>query len=119
MSVPGLRVYPPSIPKTLKHPRHACPTNHQQHPSYDGRMIRGASILLTAIAAATAAAFIALYLGGYAAAFGHERMALAPLIAGLGAAVLDAYRRGNLSRLTTAVGMFLLASWVVSLRFRP
>jgi hypothetical protein len=46
-------------------------------------------------------------------------MALAPLIAGLGAAVLDAYRRGNLSRLTTAVGMFLLASWVVSLRFRP
>ena len=82
-------------------------------------MIRGAAILLTAIAAATAAAFTALYLGGYAAAFGHERMALAPLIAGLGAAVLDAYRRGNLSRLTTAVGMFLLASWVVSLRFRP
>jgi hypothetical protein len=80
-------------------------------------MIRGASILLTAIAAAAAIAFTALYLGGYPATFAHERMALTPLVAGLGAAVLDGYRRGNLPRLTAGVGMILLAAWALILSF--
>lgn len=79
-------------------------------------MIRGASVLLAALAAAAAMAFTALYLGGYPAAFAHERMALAPLIAGLGAAVLGAYRKGDLPRAAAVVSMILLAGWVVFLR---
>jgi hypothetical protein len=79
-------------------------------------MIRAASILLTALAAAGAIGFIALYLGGYPSAFAHERMALVPLIAGLGAAALDGYRRGNLLRSQTVVALTLLAVWVVFIR---
>jgi hypothetical protein len=75
--------------------------------------------MLAVLAAASATWFTALYLGGYAAAFAHERMALAPLIAGLGAAILDGYRRGNLLRLTAAVGMLLLAAWVLFLWASP
>jgi hypothetical protein len=82
-------------------------------------MIRGASVMLAALAAAAAMGFTALYLGGYSAALAHERMALAPLIAGLGAAVLGGYRGGNLPRLTAAVGMILLAAWVLFLRIFP
>ena len=85
--------------------------------SYDGIVVRGASVILAALAAAAAIGFVALYLGGYPEAFAHERMALVPLIAGVGAAVLDGYRRGNLPRRTTAVGMILLAAWAAFLRF--
>jgi len=87
--------------------------------TYDGMMIRGASVLLAALAAAAAMGFTALYLGGYPAALAHERMALAPLIAGLGAAVLGGYRSGNLSRPTAAIGMILLAAWTLFLRVSP
>jgi hypothetical protein len=79
-------------------------------------VIRGVSVTLAALAAAAAAGFTALYLGGYAAALARERLALAPLIAGLGAAILAGYRRGNLSRLTAAAGMTLLAAWAAFLR---
>jgi hypothetical protein len=79
-------------------------------------VIRGVSIILAAIAVAAAMGFTALYLGGYPAAFAHERIALVPLIAGLGAAVVEGYRRGNLSRLTAAVAMILLAAWAAYLR---
>jgi hypothetical protein len=79
-------------------------------------VIRGASVLLAAIAAASALGFTVLYLGGYPVALAHERMALAPLIAGLGAAVLDGYRRRNLPRRTAVAGMILLVAWVLFLR---
>jgi hypothetical protein len=79
-------------------------------------MMRGASVILAVLAAAAAIGFTALYLGGYPAAFAQERMALAPLIAGLGAAILCGCRRGNLPRLPAAVGMILLAVWVLFLR---
>jgi hypothetical protein len=79
-------------------------------------VIRGASIILAALAAAAAIGFTALYLGGYPAAFAHERIALIPLIAGLGAAVLEGYRRGNLARRTAALAMILLVAWVAFLR---
>lgn len=72
--------------------------------------------MLAMLAAAAALGFTALYLGGYPAALAHERMALTPLIAGLGATVLHGYQRGNLPRLTAAVGMILLTVWVVFLR---
>jgi hypothetical protein len=75
--------------------------------------------MLAALSTATAAVFTALYLGGYTAAFAHERMALTPLILGLGAAILGGYRRGNLSRLTAAVGTILLAAWAIFLRILP
>jgi hypothetical protein len=82
-------------------------------------VIRAASVLLAALAAAAAIGFTALYLGGYPAAYAQERMALAPLIAGLGAAILAGYRRGRLPRFTAAVGMMLLAAWVLFVRMLP
>jgi hypothetical protein len=72
--------------------------------------------MLVALAAATAIAFIALYLGGYPWAFAHERMALLPLIGGLGSAVLEGYRRGALSRSWAGLAMALLVAWVLFLR---
>jgi hypothetical protein len=75
--------------------------------------------MLAVLAAASGALFTALYLGGYPAAFAHERMALAPLIAGLGAAILDGYRRGNFLRLTAAMGILLLAAWALFLWVSP
>jgi hypothetical protein len=79
-------------------------------------VIRGATVILAAIAAVAVMGFVTLYLGGYPAAFAHERIALAPLIAGLGAAVLAGYRRGSISRLTSAAGVILLVGWVLFLR---
>ena len=75
--------------------------------------------MLSVLAVAGAIGFTALYLGGYPAAFAHERMALAPLIAGLGAAVFEGYRRGNLRRYMAAVAMILLAAWVRFLWVSP
>jgi hypothetical protein len=86
--------------------------------SYDGLMLRVASIILAILAGATAIRFIALYLGGYPSALAHERLALAPLIAGLGAAVVEGYRRGRLTRPIATLGVTLLAVWVIFLRFQ-
>lgn len=71
--------------------------------------------MLAALGAAAAIGFVTLYLGGYPWGFAHERMALVPLIAGLGAATLHGYRRGHLSRYTAIGGMVLLAVWALFL----
>ncbi|HYW46644.1 MAG TPA: hypothetical protein VE959_27505 [Bryobacteraceae bacterium] len=74
-------------------------------------MIRAISVLLTVVAAAAGLGFVARYLGGYAGVFEHERIVLVPLIAGLGAAVLEGRRAGAVSRPAAAVSLGLLAVW--------
>jgi hypothetical protein len=82
-------------------------------------VIRAIAILLAVLGAGGAIVFVALYLGGYPAAFQNERLALAPLMGGLGAGVLEGYRRGTLQKRTAVIGMLLLAVWAVFLRVRP
>lgn len=79
-------------------------------------MIRPASYVLAAAAAASAIWFMALYVGGSPSLLVHERLGLAPLLAGLGAAILHAYRRERLSRSAAVLGALLLLAWVLFLK---
>jgi len=78
-------------------------------------MIRVASCLLALAAVASAVWFTVIYLGGFLELSRYERLGLAPLIAGLGAAVLEANRRGRVSRPLTVLGISLLLGWVLFL----
>ena len=78
-------------------------------------MIRAVSILLALVAAASAITFTTLDLGGYSWALEHERIALAPLIAGLGAAILEGCQRHRISRNAAAVAFLLIVLWTVFL----
>ena len=82
-------------------------------------MVRVLYLVLATLAAAAAIGFIALYLGGYPAGFAHERVALVPLIGGLGAGVLYGHRGGSVSGRAMVVSMVLLAAWVLSLCSSP
>jgi len=81
-------------------------------------MIRAISVLLTVVAAAAGLGFVARYLGGYPGVFEHERIALVPLIAGLGAAVLEGLKAKAISRPASAVALGLLAVWACGLILR-
>jgi len=86
-------------------------------PGIISTMLRYASLALAILAAGAAIWFTSLYLGGYAPALAHERAALVPLIAGLGAGILEGFRRGRLRGVATAAAIALLAAWVVFLRW--
>jgi len=75
-------------------------------------MLRAASILLAAIGSITGLGFLLLYLGGYSGVLEHERIALIPLIAGLGAAVFEGRRTRAISVRAAAIAIALLAVWV-------
>jgi hypothetical protein len=70
---------------------------------------------LIALAALSALVFIGLVLGGYPGALQHERAALAPLILGLAAAVVQAYRGNYITRRWMSTLLVLLVGWVIYL----
>ena len=78
-------------------------------------MLRLSVFLLVGLAAFSALLFIGLVLGGYPGVLEHERAALAPLILGLAAAVLQAYRGNYLTRRWAGTLLVLLVGWVIYL----
>jgi hypothetical protein len=78
-------------------------------------MLRISTYVLIASAAITGLLFVALVLGGYPGVLEHERAALAPLILGLAASVLQAYRGSYISRTWTRTFLVLLVIWVIYL----
>lgn len=81
-------------------------------------MIRLASYLLTATAAGSGIWFTVLYLSGSPELVRQERLGLAPLMAGLGAAILQAWDRGRISRFVAMPAMCGIVAWVLFLTLR-
>jgi hypothetical protein len=67
--------------------------------------------------AAAGLLFVALFLGGNPRLFEFERLGLAPLIAGLGSAILWRHGHGEVSRSKLIAGLSFLALWAATATF--